>query len=74
MAQKQWEVEGNGCGYEWISEGMEAERECKLELISWCHFACSYAFNERVPAFNGSCSPSEGITLSNGLVFLLKVV
>ncbi|KQK75137.1 hypothetical protein AAES_150372 [Amazona aestiva] len=43
---EQWEVEGNGCGYKWISEGMEAERECKLELISWCHFACSYASNE----------------------------
>lgn len=74
VAQKQWGVDGNGCGYEWISGGMEAERECELELISWCHFACSYASNEGVPAFNGSCSPPGRITLSNGLVFLLKVV
>jgi len=74
VAQKQREAEDNGCGYECISEGTEAERECKLELVSWSNFACSLSSNEGVLALNRSCSPSGRIKLSDRLAFLLKVV
>lgn len=40
-------------------------------LVPLCLQLCT---NEGFSAFNGSCSPSGRITLSNGLAFLLKVV
>lgn len=58
LAQKQWEAEGNACGYECISEGTEAEGECMLEPSSWSHFACS-------------CAPMKESQPLMGLVVLL---